>query len=68
MPKIQDAGVEIVTLSEDVQREVVTKSRAYFEQESAKDPDFAKMYNSMTSFLKTYRQWELLQPSPAFMQ
>jgi len=68
MPKIKAAGVEIVTLPEAVQKEVVTKSRAYFELQAAKDPGFAKMYQSMTSFLKVYREWEVLQPSPKFMQ
>lgn len=68
MQKIRDYGTEIVMLPEDVQKEAVLKSRAFFEQEAAKDADFAKMYNSITSFLKTYREWELLQPQPKFLQ
>jgi len=66
--KIRETGTTILELPEEVQTEVVLLAKDIYGREAAKDPFFAKVYDSQMEFLKSYRvEYYPAQPSPNIM-
>jgi len=62
--KIVDSGIEVITLSQEVQDEIIRVSDAFMAEKAAADPFFAKVWQSQQDYLKAYRHMKsVVQPS-----
>jgi len=53
--KIKETGITVITLPQEVQDEIVKVSDEFLAGEAAKDPFFAKVWESQKSYLEAYR-------------
>jgi len=59
--KMQDYGTEIISLTEEIQREVERAAVEYYDELAAKDPFFAEVLQSQREFAKAYRELQNFQ-------
>jgi TRAP-type mannitol/chloroaromatic compound transport system substrate-binding protein len=59
--KYKDYGLEFLTLTEDVQKEVEVAARDFYETKAAEDAFFAKVWTSVRDFMDSYRETDNLQ-------
>jgi len=59
--KYKDYGLEFISLTEDVQKEVAAASWDFYDKKAAGDPFFAKVWGSVKDFMISYRETDNLQ-------
>jgi len=59
--KMQDYGTEIISLTEEIQREVERAAAEYYDELAAKDLFFAEVLQSQREFAKAYRELQNFQ-------
>jgi TRAP-type mannitol/chloroaromatic compound transport system substrate-binding protein len=59
--KYKDYGLEFLTLTEEVQKEVEVAARDFYETKAAEDAFFAKVWTSVRDFMDSYRETDNLQ-------
>ena len=65
LDKMKSNGVHIHYWSDEILQKFRETSIAVLAEESAKNPDFAKIYNSLQDFRGRYREWARLSRLPA---
>jgi TRAP-type mannitol/chloroaromatic compound transport system substrate-binding protein len=53
--KYKAYGVGVATIPKDIEDEVIKQADIFYKEESAKDPFFAKVYQSQRDFQKSIR-------------
>lgn len=63
MKMFEDYGTEIVTVSDELQRDIARRAKEWCEKAAAEDVMFKKIYENQMAFVKTFRvQSEVVQP------
>jgi len=59
--KYKDYGLEFLYVPEEVQKEVVTASFDFYDKKAAEDAFFARVWSSVSDFMKSWRETDSLQ-------
>ena len=63
MEKYKKYGTQIITVSEELQRDIAKRSKEWCEKTAAKDPKFKEIYENQIAFFKTFRvPLQVVQP------
>lgn len=60
LPKLEEFGVKVLRVPESVENALLEEAKKFYEEKSAADPFFGKVYHSQQSFKEQYLRFEEL--------